>query len=267
LFAVLFVGLNIGISDAANKKSIDVDRLVKMAVIVDGAELRAEPRSKGKVLARADTEGINSFDILFVDPVLIQDKSDNSRWYKVLFTSDTWSGGFSQPNKISYLGFSYLYVNAKHVRKAPLTKEEKEHIAWFKRGRPPRFQVGDSLSKVKDIEKRIAGVEGGYRLAVTQAPATLYKEPRPDAVTFTLPKGSKIVDPYEWSVYAGTDLGWAVGGYIDMEEDVWTAIFDGKSLKIIGWIYRSSEKTGKREDVVLKKPTQQEVDNPSVWRY
>jgi hypothetical protein len=225
---------------APDYKSLNINNLIEITVTGENVNLRATPSMKGKVVARAttngyDTEGIYGIFIAEASPIV--DNSDKSKWYKILFINYYW-GGLRQAQKSSNFNFSDLYVNAKFVTTDPLSVFDRDELEWLKQGRPVRFNVGDGIEKLKkDAAIKNSGSAGTYRITPTTSPLTLYKQPQLDAQTFVLPSGSRIVDPDDWGSYASGSVfkPTPLGYYINMEDEHWIAIVDGNNQQVIGW--------------------------------
>ena len=182
--------------------------VIKIVVTGDNVNIRSAPSSKGKVYAQAS----NGEEFL-VDPVLIQDNSDKSTWYKILFYVSEMDGSIFQAHKLPTYDFSYPYISTRFVKKEPLDEDNKNALDYFNRGRPLNIHVGDDLSSYSlDTESY-----------VLQVPITLRKEPKANADTIVLPVGTVVlVCPNE------------LGIYYDMDEECWFYLMD-ENQKLIGW--------------------------------
>ena len=108
---VLLSALGVGEVFAAEAQDV-----VRVVVTGDNVSIRSEPISKGKVHTQA-SDG----EVFLVDPVSVRDRSDNSEWYKILFSTSVMDDTIFQAHKLPAYDFSYPYISAKFVRKAPLT--------------------------------------------------------------------------------------------------------------------------------------------------
>ncbi|MCL2010870.1 MAG: hypothetical protein FWG71_10075, partial [Synergistaceae bacterium] len=176
----------------------------------DNVNIRSAPSSRGKALAQA-AEG----DTFLVDPVPIRDGSDNSEWYKILFSTSIMDDTIYQAHKLSQYDFSYPYISARFVRKEPLTDYQQRQLDYLAQGRPVRLKVGDDMSEYWDYT-------APYEL---KTPATLRRDPKTDSEQITLPVGTVIIfnDATEWDFYH------------DMEETPWIWVM-GENKTILGWI-------------------------------
>jgi hypothetical protein len=123
-------------------------------------KLRSAPSSKGLVITEVyGDDGSDIIVYLFADANPIQDKDDNSAWYKVLLYDSDWypeqvyKPSFwlqkSMPGK-----FSYLYADIKDVKKVSFSQRDREQIDWLKQGRPLRLKVGDIVDPKKEYLRR-----------------------------------------------------------------------------------------------------------------
>jgi hypothetical protein len=255
----------------------DINKLMKVAVPED-TPLRVAPSAKSNAVMASDYgSGTNKMLIcshLFVDPTPIPGQGENSKWYKILFYTSPWEPGFVQLNKSSNTGYAYLYVETNKVSQSQIDEFERKEIEYFKQGRPQRIAVGDSLATVKKVERDFFGGgwdRGGFRIATTTAPNILHRAPKNGEATFTLPKGTKIIDPIPSGRY-GTDSYDLLGRYIDMNEDHWLAVIDGNTQKVVGWSYTSNEKRGDNFFDKFVHPTDQEIQDlydgkSQLWKY
>jgi hypothetical protein len=161
-------------------------------------------------------------------------RNDGSTWHRMVFEIEPpyAANGLhyqikegsvpAYPDNYRAPEFSYPYVNAKYIKKSPLTKEDKVAIEDFKHGRPCRIKVGDDMS-----------YNTYYWMTVTQKTIFLYKEPQKNTQKINLPKGSKIIYPVAHP--SSGDTTPFPGTYIDMDDTVWLPIIDLKSKKMLGW--------------------------------
>jgi hypothetical protein len=234
----LFLGTSPLVARASTKVIPPIaTKIIKVEVTGDKVNLRAAPNTSGKILNQSNISDLEGATFLLVDATPILNNSDKSRWYKILFippfgpmySNEGTRWNITQVNKLSKYDFSYAYISAKFVKEAPLDTWEKEDIAWFKQGRPPRLKIGDGLPLLKKYYPNL------YKLTTTKTQMRLSKQPRHNAETFVLPKGTRLVDPYgfEW---IGTDSPNQLLGYhVDLEEKQWIALVDGKNYQVIGW--------------------------------
>jgi len=203
---VLFIPVSLA-AQAAPKK--DAQNIIKIVVTGNAADIRSAPSSKGKVYGQAET----GWEYL-VDSATIQDKSDKSTWYKILFSIDEFDGRISQLHKSSTYDFSYPYIGAKFVKKAPLTDENRSQLDYWKQGRPVAAKIGDDFSEI---------MEGATPFVLTE-PAVLRKDPKLNAEEITLPAETVILlnDETEPDIY------------YDMDEMPWLYVV-GENGELLGW--------------------------------
>ncbi|MDR1916188.1 MAG: hypothetical protein LBQ58_06410 [Synergistaceae bacterium] len=200
---------------------------IKIEVTGENVNVRSEPSMNGKIITQAD-----SWMYYIAESQPIRDKKDNSSWYKLIFIIDYYYDTFSRLDKSSEYNFVTPYINAKFVKKMPLSEDYKREIEYFRKGRPVRYNTGDIVPK-NSIETRIS---------TTKKPHTLFLEPKEGAKKQTFPAGTKI------SVYGGPDID--VPSYMecsgvlyyhkDMNDKYWFPVFDA-NLRIIGWAERTDD--------------------------
>ena len=190
--------------------SAEARDVIGVVVTGDNVNIRSAPSAKGKALAQA-SEG----EAFLVDPVPIRDNSDNSEWYKILFSTSIMDDKIYQAHKLSQYEFSYPYISAAFVRKEPLTDYQQRQLDYLAQGRPVRAKVGDDFSEYLEYTAPY----------VLKAPATLRLEPKSDAEKITLPAGTVIIfnDATEWDYYH------------DMEETPWIWVI-GENKTMLGFI-------------------------------
>ncbi|MCL1876104.1 MAG: SH3 domain-containing protein [Synergistaceae bacterium] len=186
----------------------DINRAV---VTGDNVNIRSGPSAKSKVFHQS-----SSGTVFLVDSVAIRDESDNSEWYKILFSINMMDGnifGFYQAHRESIYEFSHPYISARFVKKEAITEDERWELDALARGRPVEVHVGDDFS----------GWETESR--VLKAPVVLYKEPG-GADTFTLPAGTTVL--------FGVDSEGRLGYHFDKDDKYWYYVID-ENKKLIGW--------------------------------
>ena len=183
--------------------------LIKVSVTGENVNIRSAPSTKGKILEQA-AYGMD----FIVESDVIQDKSDRSVWYKIVFFVSEMDGSFTQAHKMSVFEFAYPYINARYVRQEPFTQEDEDELEWFMQGRPPRIVTGDDLSEEMEDADRF----------VLKAQVVLRKEPRMDAGTIVVPAGTVIYLHYATEMFVHNDL----------DEVSWTYMV-GEDNKVIGW--------------------------------
>lgn len=189
--------------------------LIRVVVNGENVNIRSAPSSKSKVYDKA---GMG--DIFLVEPTLIQDKSDKSTWYKIVFDLRGMDEDFQQPQLSAVYDFSYPYISSNFVKKMPLTDYDKEELEWFRLGRPAKHKVGDDMSQyLKDF---------AVQTFIFTAPIPLRNAPISNTTTTTLPVGTAIVFPNE------TDF--VPGLHRDMNDVSWIPLIAAKDHKILGWI-------------------------------
>ena len=217
--------------------------LIKVEVIRDGVAMRDQPSANGEVIVTGIVDEFKyEFDrtVLYVDPTPVISNGDS--WYKAHFFDYSGFGFFFQVLQPKYphnhdnrwfydkvKDVDFLYVNTKDVRQVPLEAHNKDVLAWFDQGRPPRFNFGDSMEKVKEFS---TGFGSKQRSSNTIRPLRLYNEPNKESTSFILPAGSSIIDYMHYGDVNFIPLGM----YIDMQDQTWLATVDTKSLKVIGWL-------------------------------
>jgi hypothetical protein len=191
----------------------NIDEIVFLSPLEAVIPLYSEPSSKGKVLF--EWHAINE---IYGDPAPILNKSDNSRWYKVMFERTAFGIGIDQVHKLAEYNYSYAYIDAKFIKPEPLSDADKEYFQWMLDGKPPAEKVGDLFEEMRDT------------IGVTKAPVTLLKEPKIGAEEIIIPEGTKFVGPS-----FGTEDIFPTY-YTDMDEVYWNLIVDADTGKILGWI-------------------------------
>jgi len=182
--------------------------IIKIVVTGDSVNLRSEPSTKGKVYCQ-----VNFNTAFLADPVPIRDRSDNSEWYKILFTFSELDNRIIQTHKLSVYNFSYPYISARFAKKEPLNEFDENQLDYLRRGKPLNIHVGDDLS-VYDLS---------IESETLKAPLTLRKEPKADSDSIVVPAGTIVL------ICIGE-----LGVYADMDENYWLYIMD-KDQKLIGW--------------------------------
>jgi len=197
--------------------------ILRAVVTGDEVNIRSAPSSKGKVFGRVD-----KYYTFLVDAVPIQDESDGSKWYKILFDYD-FNFYFLQAHRMHSYDFSYPYISARFVRIEPLEEYEQWELDYLKQGRPTDDHVGDDLS----ISFRREEMES----YVLKVPVALYKEPRSGA--------DRIVIPAETAVLFGIhpETG-ALYNHLDIDDVPWFYVMD-ENIKILGWA------TGEEVDIIV----------------
>jgi hypothetical protein len=217
----------------------DISKLIKVEVTGEDSNedtnLYDKPSKKGKVIAQGYQYGIMGAAYYIVEPSPLKNDQEGSTWYKILFLAGSEYDTSDFHHAIIH-NVPCLYVNTKAVKKIPLLKEDQDNLEWFKQGQPPRFNVGDSFPKLK----KLVGQDEiyRYRRAKTKIPLILHEEPKQESATFQLPANSSVVDLNDTRMYEPKG-GWSgpwLGEYYDMNEHLWFAVIDGKSLKMIGWL-------------------------------
>ena len=184
--------------------------VIGVVVTGDNVNIRSEPSSGGKVLAQASES-----ETFLVDPSPIRDGSDNSEWYKILFSTSMMDDTIFQAHKLSQYDFSYPYISAAFVRTEPLTDYQQWQLDYLKQGRPVRLKVGDDFSEYLEYTAPY----------VLHTPAALRRDPKTDSEQITLPAGTVIIfnDATEWDFYR------------DMDETPWIYVI-GENKTMLGWI-------------------------------
>jgi hypothetical protein len=225
-----------------------------MCVSVTGnyVNIHSTPSLKGKILTKIGDIMMDGCDLL-VDPVPILDRNDHSEWYEILFVCGYFFNPFVKPNdlhrhswfisatdKYKIFNYTHPYISAKCVEKKenqnpacwePYYAYPENGVEWYAQGRPPRVKIGD---RVKELGKYTKS-KGPYRKTSIKKQLTLFKEPNRKAEKFSLPAGSRVVDPDpEW--IGGTDAPHVPLGYHkDMDDKAWLALVDANTLEVIGW--------------------------------
>ena len=185
--------------------------VVRGFVTGDNVNIRSAPSTKGKVHMQAWSGAC-----FLVDPLPIRDGSDNSEWYKILFSVIEQNGVIQQAHKLQEYGFSYPYISARFVRTEPISEYEQRQLDYWKQGRPFPAKVGYDLSEY---------LEPYFARFVLKLPVTLLAEPKNDAPAVELAAGTVILfnDATEYDFY------------YDMEEIPWLFVI-GEDKKLLGWV-------------------------------
>jgi hypothetical protein len=203
---------------------------VRVIAVGKNINLRDKPSIKGRVLGQVSGSGgeyETEATYIAVSPP-VKDKSDNSTWYKLFFALESLHSSFIRLDKIDLFNFTTPYINAKFVKKVPLTEFDREQIEYFRQGRPPRYKTGDLIEVYIDPE--------WDRIVAIKKPLSLYLEPKKNAEKRTFPVGTKVI------VYGGPGMGWpdymrgggALYWHMDMDDDGWFPAI-GENRRIIGW--------------------------------
>jgi hypothetical protein len=218
----------IKISDVPSNKEIDVKNLIKVLVTSDTINLRREPSSKGKILDPDDVlDVIDEFcseKAIIVYSVPVQNKSENTEWYKIILKFDNFIVDIKQ---VLY----DVYISTESVKQVPLNEWEEGNLNWFARGRPPFFNTGDLL--YKSLED--------WEAVPIKEKMNLYLEPKETAKVQEFPKGTKILVYRDLGAIDGVgafDSATCYGAqyyyHIDMEDIEWNPVV-GEDGRIMGW--------------------------------
>jgi hypothetical protein len=227
----LFWGIVPFIASASAKvdPSIASVDFIRVHVTGTNVNLRDQPSMKGHVLRQVSDSDDNNAFIAASQP--IQDKSDGSTWYKLFFAVEPFDGSFVRFDKSTYLTNSQIpYINARFVKKVPLTEYDQEEIDYFRQGRPPRYRTGDMMDNLH--------VEQGYDAIVPiKKSVSLYLEPKETAKKQTFPAGTNII--VDNGPGRGGNAHDGQGGtsywHLDMNDVQWEPVI-GENSRIIGWL-------------------------------
>jgi hypothetical protein len=192
---------------------LNIDEIVHLYSSEMDTPVYSKPDSKGKILCEW-----HSLDDVYGDSTPILNKSDNSKWYKILFEAGMFDISIRQVHKLSWYNYSYGYVDAKLITPEPLSDSERKYFEWIRNGKPPAEKVGDVFEAMRDT------------IGVTKVPVTLLKEPKIGAEEIKIPEGTRFVGPR----YGTADSFPTY--YSDMDEEDWSLIVDADTGKILGWI-------------------------------
>ena len=190
----------------------------------ENCKLYSEPDTKKVLVSSEHGDTLWDSSEYYADPTPVVNKSDNSRWYKIVYF---WGYGDSilrQTNKLPYFNNNFVYVRADDVTASPAEDYVKAQINWLREGRPPRSKVGDDFAydEWRTLDRSI--------IIELTAPAALLAEPKEGARAIDAPKGLKLLGP----VYETEDSFPNI--YANMEEEDWALIVDVNTSKVLGWM-------------------------------
>jgi hypothetical protein len=203
---------------------------IRVKAVGTNINLRDKPSSKGRVLGQisgVDEEYYEQATYIAVSPP-VEDKSDNSTWYKLFFAVSDYDGSFERLEAGDLFNHAAPYINARFVKKVPLTEFDKKQIDYFRQGRPPRYKTGDLMKvNIGPDSDRVIAIEN---------PISLYLEPKGTAKKLTLPAGTKVI------VYDGPGYGFPSYSegegvnywHMDLDDCPWWPVI-GENRRIIGW--------------------------------
>ena len=255
-----------------NTNSIKASNLIKVEPLGeygdgDTAIFYDQPNSRARVIGHGHTDdGVVGRTVLYVEPQLIQ--NEGASWYRAHFVN-------GMQVKYYYSGLPYFYVKAREVSQVPLVHEEywseRDFLAYFDQGRPPRIKIGDDWAKVKgrDTNK--------YRRANTKVPVRLYAQPNAQSNSFVLPVGSPVIDLVDAGRHERI-LGYDIylitppGHYFDMQDHMWFTVVNANNRKVIGWLDSSDHMFMERwyaednkDKEFLPPPSDNDVDVYKNW--
>jgi hypothetical protein len=219
-------------SNTTNAQSFSNILMVRPKSFGENTIIRSEPSANGKPLFEWESGDESE---LFVDSTPVSDKSNNSKWYKILFEHEYADFTLRQVHKLSKYNYSYGYVNANFVNTESLSdyddKEEndwlrwyREEIAWTLNGRPPEETVGNILAAFEQSDLRYKYI---YTFKIS---VTLLKKPENGSEEIKIPAGVRYIGEQE-----GTEDKFPVC-YADMNEVNWVLIIDADTRKALGWM-------------------------------
>lgn len=176
--------------------------------------IHSAPSAKSKTLFEWDT-----LDQMFAEVIPVIDKSDNSKWYKIILIQG-YADFIRQVHKLAQFNYSYGYVNANFVEIRSVDSYVNEEMANIRANKPPHKKVGDDFRA--ESEGRLVGT--------LEVPVTILKAPKDGAEKITIPAGLKYVSYAE-----GTEDNFPVY-YNDINEVDWALIVSADTYKVLGWM-------------------------------
>jgi hypothetical protein len=220
----MFTSVFSGVASAASSKGSFPDAVLISPKDYDNCKLYSEPDTKKIFVSSTHGDSLLESSEYYADMAPVVNKSDNSRWYKIIYFWGYAESNLKQVNKLAYFNKNFVYVRADDVTTSPIEDYVKKQIDWLRAGRPPQFEVGDAFEydEWRTLDNSV--------VFEFTASATLLAEPKEGARAIEAPEGLKCLGP----VYATEDSFPNI--YANMEEEDWALIVDVNTGKVLGWM-------------------------------
>jgi hypothetical protein len=200
---------------------------IRLQVVGQNVNLREAPNMKGRVAFKVSEE---DFYIFIAEAVPAADRGGKPEWYKIIFTVGESDDSFGKPY-FDGKAYNALYLSAKFARQAPLTDFDEAQIEYYKKGRPPRYNTGDTVGMSGFSPEEISA------FPIKQA-VSLYLAPQKNTRRQSVPAGAKLLQYSGEGGFCFPDYMNAYGVFyfhLDMDDIVWTPFID-ENRRIIGWL-------------------------------